>query len=58
MDEKEKQTGSCAVHRGGMEEVKAVKSRLSLVACLPPGAKVILAARLLPSVMSRSVVLL
>lgn len=58
MGEKEKQTGSRAVHRGEMEEVKAVKRRPLWVACLPLVVRVTLGAVLLPSVKSRSLVLL
>lgn len=56
MGEKEKPTGSRAVHR--VEEVKAVKRRPLWVACLPLVVRVTLGALLLPSVKSRSLVLI
>lgn len=58
MGEEEKQTGSCTVHRCEMEEVKAVKGKPLWVACLPLVVRVTLGALLLPSVKSRSLVLL
>lgn len=40
MGEKAKQSGSCGVERHRKEEMKAVRSRLLLGACLPPGVMV------------------
>ena len=42
--EREKQNGSCAIERGKMEEVKAMRSRLIWMASLLPGAMVNLQA--------------
>lgn len=58
MGEREKWNGSCAVERGRMDEVKAVKSRMKWVDCLPPGAMVTSRSGLLPRAMPRSVILL
>lgn len=58
MGEKEKWNGSCAVERSRMDEVKAVKSRMIWVDCLPPGAMVTSRSGLSPGAMPRSVTLL
>lgn len=57
MGEKVKQNDSCAVERGGAEEVKAVRSGLMWVGCLPPRARVMSGPRLLPRAMSGSIVI-
>lgn len=57
-EEKEKQSGSCAVERSRAGEAKPVRNKLVLVACLPPGAKVTSRPGMLPRAMSGFMVLL
>lgn len=54
MGEKVKQKGSCAVERGRTEEVKVVRNRLMLEACLPPRDMVMSGSGLLLRTMSGS----